>query len=177
MEAERLVGPIEPATKHWRPGIGGDEFIADFAGQFGGLDVEFGDDGFEIVVGLGDGLGVEGVGLDDVGAGLEEAAVDLGDDVGLGEDEEIAVALEVLVMRLEAFAAEIGLGELVLLQGGAHGAVDDDDAFLQESFEGMEGGESSSGKGYGGLVDQGQQDAGGAHTRAELTYQRIWMRQ
>ncbi len=81
---------------------------------------------------------VERVGLDDVGARLEEAAVDVGDDIGLGEAEEIAVALEVLVMILEALAAEIGLGELELLQGGAHRAVDDDDAFLQEGFEGME---------------------------------------
>ena len=41
-------------------------------------------------------------------------------------------------MVLEALAAEIGFGELELLEGGAHGAVDDDDALLQKRFEGMD---------------------------------------
>ena len=56
--------------------IRGDEFVADAAGEPRGLDVEFRDDGLEVVVGLGNDLGVEGVGLDDVGPGFEEAAVD-----------------------------------------------------------------------------------------------------
>ena len=137
MEAERVVGPMAPATKHWRPGFFGDEFIADAAGEAGALDVDVVDDGFEIVVGLGNDLAAEGVGLDDVGPGLEEAAVDVGDDLGLGDAEDVAVALEVLVVVLETFAAEIGLGQAEALQGGTHGAVDDDDALLEEGFEGM----------------------------------------
>ena len=52
-------------------------------------------------------MGVEGVGLNDVGPGLKEAAVDGGDDVGSRQDKQVAVALEVLVMILEALAAEI----------------------------------------------------------------------
>jgi hypothetical protein len=119
--------------------VRGDEFVADAAGEPGGLDVEFRDDGLEVVIGLGNGLGVEGVGLDDVGPGFEKAAVDVGDDVGPGQDEEVAVALEVLGMAGKALAAEIGLRELELLQGGAHRAVDDDDALLQKRFEGMHG--------------------------------------
>src|SRR6202044_1203043 len=42
--------------------ICGDEFIANAAGEPGSLDIEFGDDGLEIVIGLGNGLGVERVG-------------------------------------------------------------------------------------------------------------------
>ncbi len=120
--------------------IRGDEFIADAAGEARGLDVEFRDDGLEVVIGLGNDLGVERVGLDDVGAGFEEAAVDGRDDVGAREDEDVAVALEVLGMLRKALAAEVGFGELELLEGGAHGPVDDDDALLQKRFEGMEGG-------------------------------------
>ena len=88
--------------------IRGDEFVAHAAGEPGGLDVEFRDDRFEVVIGLGNGLGVEGVGLDDVGAGFEEAAMDVGNDIGPRKDEKIAVALEVLVMILKSFAAEVG---------------------------------------------------------------------
>ncbi len=39
---------------------------------------------------------VEGVGLDDVGAGLEERVVDLADDVGLGQHQQVVVALQVV---------------------------------------------------------------------------------
>jgi hypothetical protein len=119
-------------------GIGGDKFIANAAGKARALDVDVVDKGFKVIIGLGDDLPAEGVGLDDVGTGFEKAAVNGSHHVGLGEDEDIGVALEVLVMRLEALAAIIGLGKLELLQGGAHGPVDDDDALLEKCFEGME---------------------------------------
>src|ERR1700678_4072987 len=44
------------------------------------------------------------------------------------------------MMTRKALAAKIGFGQLELLQGRAHRPVDDDDALLQESFEGMKGG-------------------------------------
>ena len=47
------------------------------------------------VVGLRDGGGVEGVGLDDVGAGLQIGAVDPRDDLRLRERQQVVVALEV----------------------------------------------------------------------------------
>jgi hypothetical protein len=119
-------------------GIRRHELVAHPRSQPGGLDVELGNDVLKVIVGLRDGLRVEGVGLDDVGASLEELAVDAGDDVGSRQGEQIAITLQQLVMILEALAAEIFLLELVLLQGGAHGAVDDDDALLQQGFEGME---------------------------------------
>ena len=59
-------------------------------------DVEFVRDGLEPVVGLRDRGAVERVGLDDVGAGLEVLLVDALDDVGAGQDEEVAVATQVV---------------------------------------------------------------------------------
>ena len=55
---------------------------------------------------LRDGGTGEGVGLADVGAALEVATVDLADGVGLGEDEQVVVTLELLRLRavLEHFA-------------------------------------------------------------------------
>ena len=105
-----------------------------------------------------DGAG-EGVGLADVGATLEVATVDLADSVGLGEDEQVVITLELLRLRavLEHFACrttrrsagasqllatrlsfpcspwrttEVLFGELVLLDGGAHGAINNHDALL-----------------------------------------------
>ena len=66
--------------------------------------------------------------------------MDIRDDFGFGQAEDVAVALEVFVMVLKALAPEVGLGQLEPLQGGAHGAVDNDDALLQKSFKGMDGG-------------------------------------
>ena len=77
---------------------------------------------------LGDAGGAEGVGLDDVRAGLEEAAVDVADHLRLGEREEVAVVQQVLFRVLEALAADVGFLHAVGADGGAHRAVDDGDA-------------------------------------------------
>ena len=70
----------------------------------------------------------EGVGLDDVGAGLEEAAVDVADHLRLREREEVAVVEQVLLRVLEALAADVRLLHAVGADGRAHRAVDDGDA-------------------------------------------------
>ena len=84
---------------------------------------------------LRDAGGAEGVGLDDVGAGLEEAAMDVADHLRLGEREEVAVVEQILGGVLEAIAANIGFGHAVGADGGAHGAVDDGDAVFEDGFE------------------------------------------
>ena len=80
--------------------------------------------------------GGEGVGLDDVGAGLEEAPVDVADLIGAGEGINVAVVLEVLGGVFEAFAAGLRLGNIVTANGRAHGAIDDDHALRQRAAEG-----------------------------------------
>ena len=79
----RLVGPIgagDEARLFGRllgPGIGR------LAREFGGGDIHLVDDILKSVIGLADGLRIEGVGLDDVGAGFEIGVMDRGDDLGL----------------------------------------------------------------------------------------------
>jgi hypothetical protein len=69
---------------------------------------------------------LEAVGLDHLGAGREHRGVDPLDHVGPVEHEcLVAFARE---------AAVVGLGQLELLQGGAHAAVEDDDAFPRGGY-------------------------------------------
>ena len=66
----------------------------------------------------------EGIRLDDVGAGGEVGAVDAEDDVRPGAHQDFVAAFE-------RRPAEIGRGEARLLQHGAHGAVQAQDAPVQ----------------------------------------------
>src|SRR3954451_9407724 len=67
-----------------------------------------------------DAAGLEGVGLDDVGAGIEHRLMDALDHVGAVQDEGfVALALEPAVVLLR---------EVEHLEGRAHAAVVDDDA-------------------------------------------------
>ncbi len=83
------------------------------------------------IVALRDHLGVERIGLEQVGTGLEVAAVDLGDDVGPRDGQEIIVATQILGMRAEPLPAEILLLQRVRLDHRAHGAVEDEDALRE----------------------------------------------
>ena len=94
----------------------------------------------ELVVSLRDHGGVEGVRLDDVRARREVRGVDLLDHVGAGDNENVVVALEVVGVVLVPLAAEVLLAELVLLHGGAHGAVNHHDALLHDLVDRVEGG-------------------------------------
>jgi hypothetical protein len=71
------------------------------------------------------------VGLDDVRAGFKEAPVDVADHIRLSERVEVAVVLQVLFRVLETFAADVLLAEAVSADGGAHGAINDDNAFAE----------------------------------------------
>ena len=107
-----------------------------------------------MVVGLGDGRGAEGVGLDEVGTGLQVLLVDFLDDVGPGEGEQFIVALHVVGMVAEALATVVVLAQLVLLDHGAHGTVQDQDAFLEQfaqpGLDRAHGGRVPAGRGRGG---------------------------
>ena len=108
-----------------------------------------------MVVGLGDGRGAEGVGLDEVGTGLQVLLVDFLDDVGSGEREQLVVALHVMGMVAEALAAVVVLAQLVLLDHGAHGTVQDQDAFLEQFAQpGLD-------RAHGGRVPAGRGGSGG----------------
>ncbi len=110
------------------------------AGDARALDVDFVGQRFEAVVGLRDRGGGERVGLDDVGAGLQILPVDGGDIVGPRQHQQIAVALEVGAVRLEAVAAKGVVAQLQPLNHRAHRAVEDEDALGEQLVKGGFGG-------------------------------------
>jgi hypothetical protein len=87
--------------------------------------VEFPRPRFEPVLGEHDRRAAEGVGLDDVRARRQVLAVDRADDVGPALDQELVAAVEL-------GPAEVVGGEVPGLDRGAHGAVDDEDALLEQ---------------------------------------------
>ena len=91
----RLVGPIEPATKRGRDGSLRGVLVAGRPRQLRALEVQLVDQRLEPVVGLRDRGAAEGVGLDDVAAGLEILAVDVGDDVGPRQHQHVVVAAQI----------------------------------------------------------------------------------
>ena len=98
------------------------------AGKARALEVQVVDDLLHAVIGLGDGGAGEGVGLDDVGAGAEIVEVHVAHRVGLGEDQQVVVAFDVLLPVLEALAAKILFREARALQLRAHRAVEHENA-------------------------------------------------
>jgi hypothetical protein len=58
--------------------------------------------------------------------------VDAGDDLGLGDAEQVVVALDVAGPVREALAAVAGLVRAVPLDRGPHGAVEHEDALLEQ---------------------------------------------
>ena len=83
-----------------------------------------------------DGGGAEGIGLDDIGAGLEILAVNFLYDVGLSQLKQFEATFEILAFPIvEAFPAILLFGQLVTLNHGAHGAIEDDDALAEQAFD------------------------------------------
>jgi hypothetical protein len=105
---------------------GGAVVLRDAAGEFGGGAIELVGLVAEAVFLQLDFAAAEGVGFEDVDAGVEVAGVDVFDDGGVDEDEVVVAAL---------FAAVVFGSELEVEDGGAHGAVVDEDALAGEVEE------------------------------------------
>ena len=113
------VGPIEPATKRSLAGR--------LAGDLGRLGVDLERVLAEAPLVELQPRALEGVGLDHLGAGLEHRGVDALDHVGAVEHQRlVALALQ---------AAVVLLGQVELLQGRAHAAVEDDDALAYCGYD------------------------------------------
>ena len=108
--------------------------VGDAARDARALDVDLVGQRLEAVVGLRDRRGRERVGLDDVGAGLEVLRVDAGDVVGLRQDEQIAVALEVVrVIARSASPRKSASVSFEPLDHRAHRAVEHENALGRAS--------------------------------------------
>ena len=69
------------------------------------------------------------------GTSREILGVDVPDDLGLGEAEQIVVALQFPGPIGEALAAILSFVELMPLNHGAHGTVQQQDAFPQQGLK------------------------------------------
>ena len=79
----------------------------------------------------------EGVGLDDVRAGLQKPAMDVADHLRLGQREEVAVVQQVLRRVLEALSTDVRFRHAVGADRRAHRSVDDGDAIFENLFKRM----------------------------------------
>ena len=61
--------------------------------------------------------------------------MDGADHLGLRQQQQVVVALELLRVVREARAAIVSLRETAALDHGAHGAVQDQDALVEEAVE------------------------------------------
>ena len=109
--------------------------ISGLAAEAGGLKVHALDEELHLKISLRDSLRVEGVRLNNISASLEVLDVDLLDDVGVGEDKEVIVALHVAMIVLELLAAVVSLLKLVALDHGTHTTIEDEDALVASLLE------------------------------------------
>ena len=83
-----------------------------------------------MVIRLRDTLRAERVGLDDVRTRFEILLVDFANHIRAREQQQLVVAFNVVRVVGETLAAVIRLPELVALDHGAHGTVEDENALL-----------------------------------------------
>ena len=82
------------------------------------------------VVAHRDALSIKGIGADDVGSGFEIVTMDVADDVGAADIEQVIVAL-LRSGKLQR-TAKIFLGEAIGLNGRTHGSIEDKNALADE---------------------------------------------
>ena len=91
--------------------------------------------------------GAEGIGFNDVGARFEILDMNFLDDFGLRQLKKLEAAFKIFAFPIaESSAAVILLGQLIALDHRAHGAVEQDNAFAQEGFEGVKVGHHLGGE-------------------------------
>ena len=116
----------------------GDEaacLVRGFPRETGTGDVQLVDHVLERVVGLPDRGRGEGVRGGDVRAGREVGAMDLGDDVGVREVEQVGIAPDVVRVVGEALAAPFLLGDPAALEQHAPGSVEHDDPLVEKVLQ------------------------------------------
>ena len=123
-EGDQLGSGADGAGDEAGP-VGGAEGGGGFAGDLGGGEIEGIGVVLEAEFGEDDAVGAEGVGFDEVGADVEEVAVDAFDGVGAGLGDDFDAVFE---------AGVVAEGQVEGVDGGSHGAVADEDALA----EGME---------------------------------------
>ena len=121
---ERLVERAERAGDEPRPVFA---LVAGLPGEPGTLEVQLVDDVLEAVVRLPDARSGEGVRRRQVGAGLQVGPVDVEDDVGPRQVEQVGIAGDLVRVVTEALAAVVRVREPARLQHRPPGPVEHQD--------------------------------------------------
>src|SRR5581483_1483073 len=121
------------------------EFIYRRARELRSLQIDLVSQRLHAVIGERDALRVEGIGLDQVGAGFEIFAMDLADDLRLRQHQQVVVPLEIARPVAKALDAILRLLELVALDHGAHRPVQDQDPLGEQALQ-------RGAVGHGGII-------------------------
>ena len=124
-----MAGPSTPATSRGRSAVVYSSHK--LARQAGARLVQFAHQMAQAIIFLAGEVGVEGVGLDEIGAGFQILAADIADDLRLGQGEKVVVALQLAGMIAEARAAKIIFAQLEALDHHAPGAIEQQQALLR----------------------------------------------
>ena len=101
---------------------------------------------FQAVIGLGAASRIEGIRFDDIGARLQISQVDIPDQIGLRQVEQVVVTAEIDLPVAKTLAAKVGLAEAPGLNHRAHGAVEQHDAPVKNLFQTLVTGGFSHGR-------------------------------
>ena len=113
----------------------GFEFIRRFARKLGSFHIQFVYQCLHPIIRHGDRGGIESIGLQNIRARVKIGGVDIADDFGLGQRQQVVVALEIGSPILETLAAIIRLLQLITLDHGAHRAIQNQDALGEQFIE------------------------------------------
>ena len=139
-----MVGPSTPATKRGFSGVLRFHGLRRFPRQFGPGKIQLIHQILHVVIRHRGSGGVERIGLDDIRAGFQIGLMDGTDDLRLGERQKIVIAFEIVRKIGEARAAIIRFVELVALDHGAHGAIQQQNAACEEVLPAISCGEFRS---------------------------------
>src|SRR5207244_11191354 len=109
------------------------------ASYLGAGDVELVYELLEPVIGLRDRVAAERVRLDDVAAGREILIVNVGDDLGPRQVEQIEIAAHIAIVFRETVAPEVRLREPMALHYRPHRAIEEEDPFGEQRAQSYRG--------------------------------------
>ena len=125
-------------------------FVAGGASQPRTRQIQLSMQSFHAVIGLGTAVGIEGIGFDDIGPGLQVSQVNIPDQIGSGQVEKVIVSAEIYLQIAKTLAAKVRLAEAPGLDHRAHGAVEQHDAPLKNLFQTLVTGGFLHGRGAAG---------------------------
>ena len=135
-DAGRLGGGAQGAHGITRF-VGGRKLVTRCTCQCGRSMVHLNGQVGHVVVGLRNGGGAKGVGFNQVGASRQIAFVNIANHIGARQAEQFVVALDVFGKVFESLTAVIGLAQFKALNHGAHGAIENGNAFFQNGWQGF----------------------------------------